>query len=273
MKPRQAASLPVSPSATLRLDALRLAIGARTLLAPLTLDIVPGTLWCVVGPNGAGKSTLLSTLAGLRPAQGGHVRLAGEDVHAMAPAALARQRAFLPQTLHDTFSMPVRDAVLIGRHPHQSGWGWEQAEDAAIVDAASAALALDSLASRDIRTLSGGERQRVALAATLVQQAPLMLLDEPVAHLDLHHQIAVLDLLRRQAREHRKTIVLTIHDVNLARAYGSDALLLPGDGTVLHGPAQAVLTAEHCSRALRTPMITVSEGGHSALVAVPGRLP
>lgn len=267
MSTRRAAS-----SLTLRLEALQLAIGARTLLAPLTLTIAPGTLWCVVGPNGAGKSTLLSTLAGLRPTQGGQVRLAEADVHAMAPAALSRQRAFLPQTLHDTFSMPVRDAVLIGRHPHQSGWGWEQAEDAAIVDAALTALALDGLAARDIRTLSGGERQRVALAAMLAQQAPLMLLDEPVTHLDLHHQIAVLDLLRMQARENGCTIVMTIHDVNLARAYGTDALLLPGDGTALHGPVQTVLTAEHCSRALRTPMITVSEGGHSALVALPSRL-
>lgn len=264
----------VAPSAIpLQLDALQLAIGTRTLLAPLTLNIASGTLWCVVGPNGAGKSTLLSTVAGLRPAQGGQVRLDGTDVHAMAPAALARQRAFLPQTLHDTFSMTVRDAVLIGRHPHQSGWGWEQAQDTAIVDAALTALALEELAARDIRTLSGGERQRVALAAMLAQQAPLMLLDEPVTHLDLHHQIAVLDLLRTQARENGHTIVLTIHDVNLARAYGTDALLLPGDGTALHGPAETVLTAEHCSHALRTPMITVREGAHSALVALPGRLP
>ena len=265
-------SLAVSP-AVLRLDRLQLAIAGRTLLAPLTLDIAPGSLWCVVGPNGAGKSTLLSTLAGLRPAQGGQVCLDGAAVHAMAPAALARRRAFLPQALHDTFSMTVREAVLIGRHPHQSGWGWERAEDTLIVDAALAALALDALAQRDIRTLSGGERQRVALAATLAQQAPLMLLDEPVAHLDLHHQIAVLELLREQARHQGRTIVLTIHDVNLARTYGTDALLLPGDGTALHGAVDAVLTAEHCSHALRTPMIAVSDGAHHALVALPGRLP
>lgn len=258
-------------SVTLQLESLRLAIGTRTLLTALTLQLTPGTLCCVVGPNGAGKSTLLATLSGLRAPQAGEVRLDGVPIQSMAPEQLAQRRAFLPQAWHDTFAMTVRDAVLLGRHPHQSGWGWESADDGATVDAALRTLQLQSLANRDIRTLSGGERQRVALAAILAQDAPLMLLDEPVAHLDLHHQIAVLDLLRSQALDSGKTIVMTIHDVNLARAYGTHAMLLAGDGTALHGPIETVLTAENCSHALHTPMVIVRQGEYSALVALPLR--
>ncbi len=261
------------PASHLHLHALRLAVGARTLLHPLTLDFAPGTLWCVVGPNGAGKSTLLSTLAALRAPEGGSVTLGGENVHAMQPVLLARLRSFLPQTLHDTFSMTVRDAVLIGRHPHLSGWGWEGQVDSDAIAAALDALALAPLAARNVLTLSGGERQRVAIAALLAQQAPLMLPDEPVAHLDLHHQIAVLSMLRERARVHGASIVFTVHDINLARQFGTHALLLPGDGSALHGPVNDVLTAEHCSRALQTRMITVSEGGHSALVAIADTAP
>jgi iron complex transport system ATP-binding protein len=254
---------------TLCLDGLTLTMGAHTLLAPLTLAMKPGSLWCLVGANGAGKSTLLATLAGLRMPQGGSVRLNDAVVHLMGPHFLAHCRAFLPQTHHDTFAMSVRDAVMVGRHPHQSGWGWENDDDHVAVSAALHALELDGLASRDVRTLSGGERQRVALATMLAQQTPLMLLDEPVAHLDLHHQIAALELLRSLARHSLCTIVVSIHDINLAREFGTHALLLAGDGSARCGPVHQVLTAEHCSHALRTPMIEIHEGGHSALVAIP----
>ncbi|MDF3839812.1 ABC transporter ATP-binding protein, partial [Cupriavidus basilensis] len=180
---------PASICPPLTLQALQLRAGARALLDGLSLSVQAGELWCIVGPNGVGKSTLMAVLAGLRKPDGGAVRLDGRAPLEIPPAALALRRAYLPQAVHDTFSMSVRDAVAVGRHPHLSGWGWAGREDDAVVAAVMRELDLDALAARDVLTLSGGERQRVSLAATLAQQAPLLLLDEPVAHLDLRHQI------------------------------------------------------------------------------------
>jgi iron complex transport system ATP-binding protein len=122
--------------------------------------------------------------------------------------------------------MSVRDAVAVGRHPHLSGWGWSGREDDAVVAAVIRELDLDTLAGRDVLTLSGGERQRVSLAATLAQQAPLLLLDEPAAHLDLRHQIMALETLARLARAARHAVVVILHDLNLARRYANHTALI-----------------------------------------------
>lgn len=156
----------------LALRDLRVAMGGRVLIERLSMSAAGGELWCVVGPNGAGKSTLLSVLAGLRMPDGGAVALDGHALAAWPGVALARRRAFLPQTLHDTFPMTAHEAVMTGRHPHLARWEWEGEADARAVDAAISALALEPLAQRDVRTLSGGERQRVAMAAVVAQQAP-----------------------------------------------------------------------------------------------------
>jgi len=258
---------PVSNCPVLELQALQLRAGARVLLDGLSLSVRAGELWCVVGPNGVGKSTLMSVLAGLRKPDGGAVLLDGRAPLEIAPAALALQRAYLPQAVSDTFSMRVRDAVAVGRHPHLSGWGWARREDDAVVAAVMRELDLDALAARDVLTLSGGERQRVSLAATLAQQAPLLLLDEPAAHLDLRHQIMVLDTMAGLARAGRHAVIVILHDLNLARRYATHALLLAEDGLCLHGAAADVLTPAHCSHALRTPIVSVSDGRHTALIA------
>jgi iron complex transport system ATP-binding protein len=258
---------PAMACPALSLQGLRLRAGSRSLAEGLDLTIRAGELWCVVGPNGVGKSTLMGVMAGLRPPDGGAVTLDAQPLARIAPAALALRRALLPQAVHDTFSMRVRDAVAVGRHPHLSGWGWSGGRDDAVVTAVMHELDLDALAERDVLTLSGGERQRVSLAAMLAQQAPLMLLDEPLAHLDLRHQIMVLETLSRMARAGHHAIVLILHDLNLARRYATHALLMSEDTHCLHGPAAQVLTPAHCSRALRTPVVSVSDGAHTALIA------
>jgi iron complex transport system ATP-binding protein len=179
---------------------------------------------------------------------------------------MARRRAFLPQALHDTFPITVYDAVMTGRHPHLARWEWEGDADARAVDAAVSALQLQSLAERDVRTLSGGERQRVAMAAVVAQEARVLLLDEPVAHLDLHQQVAVLRLLREGCRKQGWLVVLTVHDLNLARRFATHALLMDGAGHTTAGIAAEVLTPEHCARVLRTPIAEVANGRHTALI-------
>jgi len=250
----------------LALRDLRVAVDGRVLIERLSMTATAGQLWCVIGPNGAGKSTWLSVLAGLRDADGGSVMLDGQPIADWPSVAMARRRAFLPQALHDTFPMTVHEAVMTGRHPHLARWEWEGDADARAVDAAIGSLALESLAQRDVRTLSGGERQRVAMAAVVAQEARVLLLDEPITHLDLHQQIAVLRLLRDGCRRHGWLVVMTVHDLNLARRFATHALLMDGEGHTTAGPAADVLMPEHCARVLRTPIVEVADGRRMALI-------
>jgi len=263
----ESAVLPTVLPAGARLAArdLTLAAGARTLISGLNLEFAPGEIWCIAGPNGAGKTTLISTLAGLQLPAHGRVELDGRALAEWPGNQLAQRRALMPQALRDVFSASVFETVLLGRHPYLAGWGWEQAADRAAALAALAALGLGAFAARDILSLSGGERQRVALAAAVCQDAPLMLLDEPLAHLDLHHQIDCLKLLALRAST-GGTIIFSCHDLNLARRYASHALLLDGMGLVDAGPAREVLSAGNASRAFGYPLLLIESAGHEALV-------
>jgi len=221
---------------------LTLQVGARILVRELSFQINPSEVWCMLGPNGAGKTTFLHTVVGLRESQAGIVRLAGRTLGDWSAAEAARQRGFLPQTYHDAFSASVLDSVMLGRHPYLSRWQWEGEGDREIAIDALAAVDLAGFAQRDVLALSGGERQRVALAALLAQDAPLLLLDEPVSHLDLHHQLLVLDHLGKLARERGTGVLFTVHDLNLATRFASHALLLTPQGTVQQGPIGEVMT-------------------------------
>ena len=157
----------------------------------------------------------------------------------------------LTQTTEDPFPSTVLDSVLVGRHPHIDFWRWESDADRAIACAALAAVALEELAERDIDTLSGGERRRVALATLLAQNPDVLLLDEPINHLDPHHQLDVLKLLRDRARDGR-SIVMSLHDAGLAARFSDHALLLFGDGGWLSGPTSEVLDAGDDDETLRS---------------------
>jgi iron complex transport system ATP-binding protein len=250
---------------------LTLRAGARTLLDDFTHTFHPGEIWCIAGPNGAGKTTLISTLAGLLNPAKGHVEVDGVRVQAWPSAELARRRALMPQTSHDAFGASVLDVVLLNRFPHLGRWGWEREGDRAAAHAALDALALGPLAARDVLSLSGGERRRVALAAVLCQEAPLLLLDEPLAHLDWHHQIDCLSALTRWMSHERRTIVFSCHDLNLARRFATHAVLMDGNGAAHAGPVRDVLTPALAGRAFGYPLVLIEQDGHEALVpALPG---
>jgi ABC-type cobalamin/Fe3+-siderophores transport system ATPase subunit len=240
--------------------------GARTLLSDFTHTFHPGEIWCVAAPNGAGKTTLLSNLAGLLHPAAGHVEVDGVRIADWPGAQLAQRRALMPQNMHDAFSASVLDIVMLNRFPHLAGWGWEREGDRAAAHAALDALGLASFAARDVLSLSGGERQRVALAAVLCQDAPLLLLDEPLAHLDLHHQIDCLDALAAWVTRAARMIIFSCHDLNLARRFATHALLIEGNGTVHAGLVRDVLTPALASRAFGYPLILIEDAGHEALV-------
>jgi iron complex transport system ATP-binding protein len=219
----------------------------------LDFTVLPGQSWAILGRNGVGKTTLLHTLAGLRSPESGAVELQGKALESTSRRAVARLRAVLLQDDSDAFPATVLETVLVGRHPHLSRWQWESAEDIRIAREALAAADMAGTEARDVRTLSGGERRRVALAALLAQQPRLFLLDEPSSHLDLSHQLSLLEQLVLAVRPGANALIMVLHDVNLAARYCDHALLL-ADGEAIAGSAEELLTAERLSAVYRVPL-------------------
>jgi len=238
---------------------LTLRAGTRELVRGLSLRVHSGELWCVLGPNGSGKTTLLHTLAAVRAPSSGRVVLMGCDVAHTPPEQLARRRGLLTQTVHDSFAASALEVVLLGRHPHHDRWSFDDDEDRRVAHDALAAVDAATLAARDVTTLSGGERQRVAIAALLAQCVPLMLLDEPTAHLDLKHQIGMLEHLRGLVRSGEHAAVIALHDLNLAARFASHALVL-GAGSAVGGRTDEVMTESTLSAAFEYPLRRVRVG-------------
>lgn len=245
---------------------LSLQAGQRQLVSALDWQVGDGQCWSIIGRNGAGKSTLLKTLAGLRPPASGHVAIAGRPLATWPLAELARQRAFLAQSRSDAFAYSVLETVLSARHPYHDNRYWEGSDDHTIAMQSLAAMEVDELASRDVRTLSGGERQRVAIAAMLAQDTPLLLLDEPANALDLAHQVSVMRLLARLCREQGKTAIMVGHDLTLAHSVSTHALLLMGDGRWLAGTTADVMRADILSSYLGHPIDVLQHGNRSIFI-------
>lgn len=259
-------ALPRSAATGLACTQLNVEVAGRALVRKLELSIAGGSVTAVLGCNGAGKTLTLHTLAGLRAPAHGSVTLDGELLASWPRRALARKLGLLTQTTEDPFPSTVLDSVLVGRHPHIDFWRWESDADRAIARTALAAVALEELAERDVDTLSGGERRRVALAALLAQNPDVFLLDEPINHLDPHHQIDVLKLLREKAHAGR-TVVMSLHDAGLAARFSDYALLLFGNGEWLSGRTTAVLTPETMTKLYGVAVREISWAGGRTFVA------
>jgi iron complex transport system ATP-binding protein len=242
---------PVRPepgSVGLRADRLSVRRGDRTTLSGVDLEVRAGELLALVGPNGAGKSTLLGALCGDLPPATGTVAFAGRPLADWAPVELARRRAMLPQRTVLSFPFTVAEVVGMGRAP------WvgtpHAAEDDEAVAEALRLTGVAGLAGRVFAALSGGEQARVALARVLAQRTPTVLLDEPTAALDLHHQELVLTLARARARQ-GDSVVVVLHDLGLAAAYADRIALLAGGRLVADGPPAEVLTEARLSAVYR----------------------
>jgi iron complex transport system ATP-binding protein len=229
---------------TLLIEDLTLGYGDRTVIAGLDLQVPPGRVTAIVGANACGKSTLLRSMSRLLVPRSGRVIFDGNDVHRMPPKKLARTLGLLPQSPIAPEGITVADLVGRGRNPHQGILArWSAADDLAVADALEATETVE-LADRSVDELSGGQRQRVWIAMALAQQADVLLLDEPTTFLDVSHQIEVLDLLTDLNRSRGTTIVMVLHDLNLAARY-ADHLIALADGRVYaHGEPAEVLTEE-----------------------------
>ncbi|UOQ60833.1 ABC transporter ATP-binding protein [Leucobacter rhizosphaerae] len=219
-------------------DAVTLSYGDRTILEQLSLDIAPGRITSIVGANGCGKSTLLRALARLMRPSGGRVTLDGVALQDRPSKEIARVLGLLPQSPIAPEGIAVADLVGRGRHPHQRAMSPWSARDYAVVAEALESTGTSDLADRPVDELSGGQRQRVWIAMALAQETDVLLLDEPTTFLDVAHQVEVLDLLTDLNRERGTTIVMVLHDLNLAARY-SDMLVAVRGGEVSAAGAPA----------------------------------
>lgn len=238
----------------LQIEDLSLSIAQTRICERLNLNFAPCECWAILGINGCGKTTLLKTLAGLQLPQAGQILLGGLPLQQQPRKQLARNMGLLAQHQQDQFPATVLETVLVGRHPYLPAWQWESAEDHAIAQQVLELVGMTAFAHRSVLTLSGGERQRVAIATLLAQTTDILLLDEPVNHLDIHQQHHVMQLLTTSALCRQTTRIMVLHDMNLASRYCDHALLIFGNGEVIAGETEQVLTAENLSRLYHYPV-------------------
>ncbi len=227
---------------TLQAEGLSLGYGDRRVVTDLTLEIPRGKVTVIVGPNACGKSTFLRGLARLLPPSAGAVLLDGKSIHAAPSREVALKLGILPQGPIAPDGITVTDLVSRGRHPHQGMFRrWTADDDNAVAAALSATGTLE-LAARGVDELSGGQRQRVWIAMALAQRTGILLLDEPTTYLDVTHQVEVLDLLVDLNEAEGATVVMVLHELNLAARYADHLIVMKSGAVVTAGEPSAVLT-------------------------------
>lgn len=228
----------------LSINSLHVAYGATKVLQDVSLQLGRGELLGLIGPNGSGKTTLIRAASGVLPLVSGQIMIEDHDLNTLSNGERARLVAVVPQSTQLPPVFSVFECVALGRTPHLSWLGRLGQRDLTIIQGAMQAAEITALGERHAGELSGGEQQQVILARALAQDCPLLLLDEPTAHLDLHHQVALLSLLRRLAKERNLAVLVAMHDLNLASLY-ADRLTLMVDGRIrAAGSPAEVLTTE-----------------------------
>lgn len=216
-------------------------IGTQTILNNISLDILQGGITALIGPNGAGKSTLLSLMARLQPLSGGSIRYNGKDVAATPTAELAKVLSILTQENSIMSRISVRDLLMFGRYPYHQGRPSET--DKAIVENALGEFRLQNFAERYLTELSGGQRQRAMIAMVFCQSTEYVLLDEPLNNLDMYYARSLMQLLQKLTREHNRTTVVVLHDINQAAAYADFVVAMKNGEVALTGSPDEVFTA------------------------------
>ncbi|MEX1248263.1 MAG: heme ABC transporter ATP-binding protein [Anaerolineales bacterium] len=235
-------------------NSLTVSYGKLEVLRNLDIEILSGMLLGVIGPNGSGKTTLIRALSGVIEHTLGSVQLSGKELAEFSEAERARHIAVVPQSASLPPAFTVFECVALGRTPHLNWLGRLGSHDLDQIQRAMHACEISHLAERRAAELSGGEQQRVLLARALAQDCPILLLDEPTAHLDLHHQVALLNLMRRMAKENSLAVLVAMHDLNLAALYADQLVLLVNGRVRASGSPAEVLTADILQEAYRVPL-------------------
>lgn len=236
--------------AVLQVDKLQIGYGSRCVLKEASFSIGKGEIVGIIGCNGAGKSTLLKTIRGLLPKQGGSVRYFGKPLEEYGDKELATKIAYLQQHVELGFGYTGKDIVMAGRYPYMKWWERESEADAKLALACMEYTGTADLAERPINEVSGGQKQRILIAKVLAQQTPIIFLDEPTTGLDMVYQEEIFRFAKSLAGQ-GKTVLMVVHELNLASKYCSRILLL-GEGTLLaDGAPLEVFTEELLSRAYK----------------------
>ncbi|WP_329520048.1 ABC transporter ATP-binding protein [Spirillospora sp. NBC_01491] len=248
---------------------LRLGYGDRVVVDGLSLDLSGAGTTAIIGPNGCGKSTLLRGLGRLLKPRGGQVVLDGADIARMPTKEVARRMAVLPQAPQAPEGLTVADLVARGRHPHQAWYRQWSPGDEAAVDAALARTGMLEHAASPLDELSGGQRQRVWISMALAQDTGLLLLDEPTTYLDLAHQVEVLELVTRLQRDDGRTVVMVLHDLNLAARYARRLVAMRDGAVVAQGAPAEVLTEELLDAVFGLPAKVIEDPVTGAPLVIP----
>ena len=223
---------------------LRGGYGDNLVIDGVSFRVRSGSVVTLLGPNGSGKSTLLKMLGRILKPKGGAVLLDGKDIFSLDSAALARKMAILPQLHQAPAEVTVEELVTLGRYPHR-GWNFVLApHDREVVGNALAMTRMEDFRNRPMSSLSGGERQRAWIAMTLAQEPEVLLLDEPTTFLDINCQFEIIEIIRKLNREAGLTVVMVLHDLNLAAAASDQLIMLKDHRVRCSGPPVEVLTPE-----------------------------
>ncbi len=218
-------------------------------LEDINFKVEDGEFISVIGPNGSGKSTLLKLINNLYKPKSGNVLIYDKDVSGYKAKDLAKRIAMVPQDTNIEYEFPVEDIVLMGRHPYISRFQKEDDEDYAIVNEALKLTNTSYLKGRNINRISGGERQRVLIAKAIAQNPDLILLDEPTSHLDINYQMEIFKLLKKLNENKKTTIILVVHDINLASRYSDRVILLKGGKVLGIGKPSEVINNDNIEKA------------------------
>jgi iron complex transport system ATP-binding protein len=254
-------------STLIKIEHLVVGYHERTAVEDASLVVPSGTITALIGPNGAGKTSLIRAASGVIPIRSGKIQLSGKDLNELRPAERARLVAVVPQARQLPDAFTARELVSAGRTPWMNWLGQTSARDQEAIQIAMQRTETIELAERRVGELSGGEQQRLLLARALAQAAPLLLLDEPSAHLDLRYQVELHDLIRTLVTGLGLGVLVALHDVNLV-ARIADAVVLMVSGKVkASGCVEEVIRPEVLSQAYGIPLVSMKRrGGKSSFI-------
>ncbi|MCW5706856.1 ABC transporter ATP-binding protein [Shinella sp.] len=233
---------------SLTLSNLTASYGQTPVLMRVSAEFSPGRLTVLAGPNGCGKSTLLKAIMGFLPKMHGDIILDGQPIGQIGRRRLARRIAYLPQESFCPDYMTLGELVELAGYSRYALVGGPSDRDRQLFREALETVGLADKAHLQVNTLSGGQRQRAWIAMVLAQDTDIILMDEPVNHLDVKYQYAVLGLVRALVRQHGKTVIMVLHDLNLAATFADDIVLMNAGHILATGPVSATITSENIAR-------------------------
>ena len=252
--------------ASVSVQNLSIAIGKNTILQNININFREGKRTAIIGPNGCGKSTLLRAVAGLNRNYSGKVLLNGADMKKMPRRKIAELLAILPQGVSAPADLTVKDLVTYGRFPYRSLFKSAAKEDAEIVTQAMEKMRVSHLQSRLVATLSGGERQRAWIAMALAQQPQILLLDEPTTYLDIAHQLEIMQIITELNAQENMTVIMVIHDINHARLYADDVVIIKNKGVFAGGCPAEIITPPNLAEVFGVEAAVYKNGAQDEVI-------